>query len=491
MQSRLGSYLDAFGGRRVLVIGDAILDHYIIGDVNRTSPEAPVPVLNVAGEESLPGGAANVARNLAAVGARVEFVSVRGKDQAGEQLETLLQECVEVASHLIIANHRPTTIKTRCIAQGQQMLRFDREHAGPIDSTTASRVLAAVTKALPKCHGVVISDYGKGLLTPDLLAAVIGAAAAAGLPVSIDPKGADYSRYRGATVITPNRKEAQEASGVLIDTDEAALRAAAAIQRFVRGDAVCVTLGSRGVFVVPRRGKAVRIPARAREVFDVTGAGDTFIALMSLALFSGATFAEAAEIGNSGAGIVVGRSGVATVSLDELRSALFGEEGSRKRVSTAELDIIRRSLARAGKRVVFTNGCFDLLNVRHIRLLEQARTLGDVLVVALNSDASVRKLKGAPRPLLSEAERCDMIAALPHVDYVTVFEGDTPSELLALLRPDILVKGSNVSEAVGHDIVEAYGGEVRLLDLGLGPTIDEILDRVQEKPSRARGSRRR
>ncbi|MCB2155644.1 D-glycero-beta-D-manno-heptose-7-phosphate kinase [bacterium] len=480
MTTKLIELIESFPGRRVLVVGDAILDHYVIGSVSRTSPEAPVAVLRVTEDEWLPGGAANVARNLAAQRCQATLISLRGDDEHGRRLEELLGRDASIRLAFVVDKTRPTTLKTRCVAQGQQMMRLDREESGPISDTVRKRVMTAVRREMKQADGVILSDYGKGLLTTALVQEIIAAAREYNVEVLVDPKGTDYSRYKGATLITPNQKEAQEASGISIVDEESAREAARILQAKVRGKAICITLGGRGVAVFPRRGRSVQIPARAREVFDVTGAGDTFIALFSLARFCGATFPQAAEIGNVAAGIVVGRAGVATVSLDELKREFLGQSANRKAMGMRELAEVCHSLSRAGRKTVFTNGCFDVLNVRHIRLLEQARALGDVLVVALNSDASVRRLKGEPRPLLTESERVELIGSLPYVDYITVFDGETPNELLERLRPDILVKGTNVENVVGQEIVEGYGGEIRLLDLGFGPSVDEVIHRAAE-----------
>ncbi len=486
MTSSLAEIIEQFAGRRVLVVGDAILDHYVIGDVSRTSPEAPVPILAVAGEQWLPGGAANVARNIASLGAKVTFVSACGADESGDRLLSLLAETLAIKPVFQRGRDRPTTLKTRCVAQGQQMLRLDREVAGPLPSATAEKLAKSVEREMKRSDGVILSDYGKGILTPALIARIVSVARNQGIEVIVDPKGSNYRQYKGVTLITPNRREAEQASGVMIHDDTSTGDAARTLQKQIGGKAIIITLGAHGVAVFPQRGKPLRISARAREVFDVTGAGDTFIATLALARFSGATFSRAAELGNAAAGIVVGRSGVATITGDELKREVLGDIASRKLLSLQELVEVRNSLALAGRSLVFTNGCFDILNVRHIRLLEQARALGDVLLVALNSDESVRKIKGEPRPLLSAMERVDLISSLPYVDYVTVFEGNTPNDLLRKLKPDFLVKGDISEEVVGREIVEGYGGAVKLIEAGLDAEGDEILRRATDATPRRR-----
>jgi D-beta-D-heptose 7-phosphate kinase/D-beta-D-heptose 1-phosphate adenosyltransferase len=488
MTSSHSETIAAFTRQRILVIGDSILDHYVIGDVRRTSPEAPVVVLNVQKDEYLPGGAANVARNIASQGARVVFASICGDDEAGVRLRGLIARDPLIELDFQIDPTRPTSLKTRCVAQGQQMLRLDREDPGAPPAAVEKRLVASIKRHIRSVDGIVLSDYAKGTLTPGVLEAVRSLAEKHGREVIVDPKGSDYSRYRGMTLITPNKKEAQEATGLALDSDASIREAARVLQNTIKGKAICITLSAGGVGMFPQRGEPAFLPASAREVYDVTGAGDTFISVLALARFAGAGFVQAAELGNLAAGIVVGRAGVATVSREELLREVAGDVSLRKHVSVRELVEVRRSLARSGRRVVFTNGCFDLINVRHIRLLEQARALGHVLVVALNSDDSVRRLKGEPRPLLSARERVELLSALNYVDYVTVFEGDTPEELLELLRPDVLVKGTNVESVVGREIVERTGGRVVLLDLDFAPGEEDAIASGGRKP-RAKSKR--
>lgn len=487
--------IDSFPRLRVLVIGDVILDHYVRGTVARTSPEAPVPILHVQREEFLPGGAANVARNLTALGARVDLLGLVGRDEAAGHLRTSLEQTAGLKPHLLTEAGRPTILKTRCVAQGQQMLRLDREETHPASDATCAAALARVEKLLTKCHGIILSDYGKGFLRPDFLQAVIARAREAGVRVVVDPKGRDYARYRGVTTLTPNQKEASEASGVTITDDASVAEAARRLQKTIAGEAVVITRGAAGVSVFPRRGRASHLPAQAREVFDVTGAGDTFIAVFTLGLLAGGSWAGAAELGNLAAGIKVGRAGVATVSAEELRRA---SEGGRARagklLAGEELLQACRSVQLHGGRVVFTNGFFDLLHHGHIRLLEQARVQGDCLVVALNSDASVQRLKGAPRPLLKFSERAAVLAALPFVDFLTMQEEDTPEELLRRLRPDVLVKGAKTEHVVGREIVEGYGGQVKFVEVeDQAASISSILARAtpaDAAPSRRKGGKR-
>jgi len=471
-------HLEACRRLRALVIGDLMLDHYLRGVVERTSPEAPVPVLCVKDDAWIAGGAGNVAANLAAMGARVEMAGVVGADDNAPRALALLETAGNRTGGVVRDPSRPTTLKTRALAQGQQILRIDREDSRPVSEPVARQLLRRARRALDRVDGVVISDYAKGTLGAETLSALIRMCREAGKPVIGDPKGLDYRRYAGVDCLTPNEKEAQAASGVAI-TDEASLRrAAAALNRQVGGRAICVTRGAQGVAVFPRRGEAVFLPALAREVYDVTGAGDTFTAHLALGFFQGLSLAEAAAWGNLAAGIVVGKLGAATVSPGELLGHAAGERHLAKLHTAAELEPILASLRAAGRRVVFTNGCFDLLHVGHIQFLETARSLGDCLVVAINSDESVRRVKGAPRPLLPEAERAALLASLNFVDYVVVFGESSPEPLLRRLRPDVLVKGGGLrpEEVVGREIVEAAGGEARVLPMFGDRSVSQLLD---------------
>lgn len=476
--SHLLHYVDRFAGRRLLVAGDVILDHYVAGAVSRISPEAPVPVLLVERDEHLPGGAGNVARNVASLGAEAVLVGVRGDDEAGAQLERLLAATPRVTAALVADGSRPTTLKTRVIAQNQQMIRLDRETTHALDAHAMEAAVAVLDRELARADGVILSDYGKGFLTPALIAHVIRMARDAGKPVFVDPKGRDYARYRGATSLTPNLREAMDATGLRPDHDGALAEAAAQLHALVQPETLFITRGPEGVSVFPRGAEPVHIPARAREVFDVTGAGDTFIAVSALARAAGAPWDDVARIGNAAAGIVVGRAGVATLEPDELRGAMGTVPGATKLRSRAELREIVRKLRGQGRRVVFTNGFFDLLHAGHVRLFARARALGDCLVVALNTDESTRRLAGPPRPILLEGERVDLLSSLPSIDHLVLFGEDTPEALLRELQPDILAKGDASSEVVGREIVEAHGGEVRLIPTEGEASISAVVGRV-------------
>lgn len=461
--------IESFSHRTVVVVGDGMVDHYVMGNVSRTSAEAPVPIHHAYGEDWVAGGAANVAKNLAAQGAKVFFFSVVGADAPAERLARLLEEDERITPILLVDDSRPTTVKTRYVAQGQQMLRVDWEKAEPISAQLRQQLVKKLQEVGESLDGLIISDYGKGLISRKLVEDLITLAKAKSVEVLVDPKGRDYSKYQGVTCITPNKKEAEEASGILIRDEATAAQAAAALQEIVQGKAICITLSAGGVAIYPKDAPAQRVAASAKEVFDVTGAGDTFLAVMALARFSGSDFGRSVELGNLAAGLAVARSGVAVISSGDLLQSLSNSVPAQKWLSPDSLKEKSRSLRLAGRKIIFTNGCFDLLSASHIRLLERSRTLGDVLIVALNDDASVKRLKGKGRPHLPLNERVELLTSLGFVDYVTVYSDDTPKELLKNLQPDVLVKGNTGEDVVGRELVEAYGGSVVVLDVSRTP----------------------
>ncbi|MEQ8378768.1 bifunctional D-glycero-beta-D-manno-heptose-7-phosphate kinase/D-glycero-beta-D-manno-heptose 1-phosphate adenylyltransferase HldE [Parvibaculum sp.] len=453
---------------RVALAGDVMLDRFVYGEVSRISPEAPIPVLRVGDEKAMPGGAGNVARNLAALGAKVDFLSVVGDDEAGAELKTALG-AEAVTSSLTVVPGRETTVKMRFVAMGQQVLRVDRETHLPLGNAPSEKFIAGLTAALDDKDVLVLSDYGKGVLTPAVLAAAITAARGKGLPVVIDPKGRDYARYAGADVVTPNRKELGEATGLPVENDEEIVAAARALIMQHGIGAVVVTRAQAGMSVVTSDG-VTHLKAEAREVFDVSGAGDTVVSTLAAALGSGLPLPQAAALANSAAGIVVGKVGTAVVHGDELAAKLRERELSALEAKVAGLesarDIVEAWRAR-GLSVGFTNGCFDLLHPGHVTLLDKARALCDRLVVGLNSDQSVKRLKGEDRPVQPEIARATVLAALQSVDLVVIFEEDTPARLIETLRPGLLVKGGDykVSEIVGAEFVQANGGRVEIVDI--------------------------
>ena len=475
--------LDALAGAHVLVVGDVMLDRFVTGRVERISPEGPIPVLRVEREADMLGGAGNVLRNLTALGARGDLITVVGDDPAGRAVAELVAQDGAGDSRLLVAPGRATTIKERYIAGGQQLLRADREAQGGLAEPVISELVAAVRAALPRAGALVLSDYGKGVLGPEVLAALIEAAGAAACPVVVDPKGRDFMPYRGASLITPNRQELEAAAGRATQSDEEIVEACRTVIERCGVGAVLATRSERGMTLVRRDGEARQFEAEAREVFDVSGAGDTVVAVVSAALAAAVSAADAARLANAAAGIVVGKVGTAVASMGELRrhfsaSALAAAES--KVVDARGLGACVARWRRAGLTVGFTNGCFDLLHPGHISLLRQARAACDRLIVGLNSDSSVRRLKGDKRPVQGEAARGAVLASLADVDLVVVFAEDTPLALIEAVRPDVLIKGAEYAlpEVVGADAVAGYGGRVVLADILPGHSTSRTIERL-------------
>jgi len=461
--------VEALKQSRVLCVGDVMLDHYVYGRVERVSPEAPIPVLRVERETRKLGGAGNVLSNLHALGAQSCFVSVTGGDPAGREVSKLVAGLAGVEAHVLSERERTTTIKTRYIAETQQMLRADREQAAPLKGALREDFRRMVEEVLPHYRVTVLSDYAKGVLGEGLAAEIIAAALAAGHRVVVDPKGTDYAAYRGASVIKPNRRELGEATLRPVGSEAEVVDAARALIRVHGFAAVLVSLSQDGMVLVEASGATVKLAAQAREVYDVSGAGDTVVAVVAAALAADAPMADAARLANIAAGIVVGKVGTAVVHANELIATLVDRDAldTRKVLPLPlALDQIAR-WRRNGLRIGFTNGCFDLLHPGHVSLLSQARAHCDRLVVGLNSDASVVRLKGPGRPVQSEQARAAVLASLASVDLVVLFEEDTPLSLIAEIKPDLLVKGADYrhDEVVGAELVEAAGGKVVLAEL--------------------------
>jgi len=465
--------LDLFGQKRMLVVGDIMLDRFVYGTVTRISPEAPAPVINTAAPEEMIGGAGNVARNVAALGAACDIVAVVGRDDAALCIHRHLANYPGISPVLVEAPGRVTTVKTRFVAylHNTHLLRADTEETTPVGAEIEDAILAAVEGRLAGADAVVLSDYGKGMLTPRVISGVISAAQRARKPVIVDPKGIDYSRYRGATALTPNVGELAQAVGRPVRNEPKALAAAAgALIETVGCDTLLVTRGERGVLVAARDGSTATFDATAKRVVDVSGAGDTLVAGFALGIVSDAGLVNAARLANAAAGIVVSKKGTSQVTLNELRDVLLSRRHFELREKVHDLGTILDCIAswrKEGLTVGFTNGCFDLLHPGHVQLLCEARSYCDRLVVGLNSDASVKRLKGPERPIQPEAARSIVLAGLAFVDAVILFDEDTPLELLGGIKPDVLVKGSDYSidQVVGRDLVESYGGKVVLVEL--------------------------
>ncbi len=469
-RARLADTLDRLAGARVAVVGDLMLDRYVYGEAERISPEAPVPVLRVREETEMLGGAGNVLRNLAALGAKASCLAAVGDDGDGERVADLLARESGVSPHIIVAGGRTTIRKTRFVAGGHQLLRVDREQAEPLPDAAERAVISRLDASLAGAKAVVLSDYGKGLLSAAVIAAVPAAARRPQVPVPANPKGPAFGKYRGAALVTPNRKELHEATDLPSGSDAEVAAAVRAVHERSGIAAVLATRGAQGMTLLDAAGAIHHIAAEAREVFDVSGAGDTVIATVAAGLAAGLPLLDAVRIANCAAGIVVGKAGTAVAYPQEIRAALERQEarGADDKIASRESAAERAALwRRRGLRVGFTNGCFDLLHPGHIHLLAQARAACDRLVVGLNSDASVKRLKGNGRPVQGEAARAAVLAGLGDVDLVTVFGEDTPEALIAALRPDVLVKGADytVDTVVGADFVKSYGGRVVLAEL--------------------------
>ncbi len=483
MKGTLLARLDSIENPTILVVGDLMLDLYVWGDVERISPEAPVQVLNVESEEPRPGGAGNVAGNLAALGANVICCGLVGDDADGRSLRQMLKKINIDVSGIFKDRMRPTTVKTRMIAHSQQLLRVDRESARPMDEAIRSRLLECITGCLPACDAVVLSDYGKGALPDEAVAAIVAACKKARKPVLVDPaRQRNFKAYAGCALLKPNRAEAALASGIEITDVDSMKAAAQKLMRITKAKHLIITQGGDGMTIFGKGAEPIHIAGLSRPVFDITGAGDTVLSLLGYVLAGGGTIEEAAEIANVAGGLVVGKIGAAPVTKAEITRELLGfyHIASHKLKTFEEIVQACAEHRRRKKRIVFTNGCFDLLHVGHIKLFQFARDKGDVLIVGLNSDASVGQLKGAGRPVLDQNERAYILAALEHVDHIVIFEETTPLNLIRAIKPDILVKGADYTEdtVVGRSFVESYGGRVELAPLVEGVSSTGIVSRI-------------
>jgi D-beta-D-heptose 7-phosphate kinase/D-beta-D-heptose 1-phosphate adenosyltransferase len=482
--TELAQVVRRFGDARVLVLGDVMLDRYVSGSASRLSPEAPIPVLRPNAKRATVGGAANVALNVATLGGQVALVGVIGDDAEGAELAQLL-ESSDIIPHLVTAAGRPTTAKTRFMVGTHQLLRLDEETAASIDDTTADRVVQRFCYALRTANVVVLSDYAKGVLSDLVLRAVLAQCQSSGCMVIADPKRMDFASYRGATVLTPNEYEVRQATRIEADDDSEADRAGRRALDDAGCAAVLVTRSAKGLTLVRRDEPPLHLPTRAREVADVSGAGDTLVAALAVALGAGAALPEAAMLANITAGIAVGKPGTATVGRDELLGVLHLEDlvATGRKIATRDEAVQRAAAWRAqGLRVGFANGCFDLIHPGHVRLLTESRSRCDRLIVGLNTDQSVKRLKGPTRPLQNETARATVMASLSPVDMVVLFAEDTPLELIQALRPALLVKGADYSidQVVGADLVQSWGGDVLLVELQPGHSTTGTIRRMTD-----------
>jgi D-beta-D-heptose 7-phosphate kinase/D-beta-D-heptose 1-phosphate adenosyltransferase len=480
--------IEDFSRLKVMVIGDVMLDRYVFGEVKKISPEAPVQVLKVSDEKFSPGGAANVANNLKSLGASVEIHGVIGNDPEGKKSLELLQRLEIESKGLIRDPKRPTTTKTRLIAGNQQIIRMDREETEDISGQVKNRILGAIIQSLVENtpDGIIISDYAKGLVRRDLSASIIQMAKDKGIFICIDPKGKDFTKYRGADAITPNQREAEEVCGFQIEGDDSIQRAADVMIQQTEAQGVLITRGKSGISYYVRESKELKtISSDAREIYDVTGAGDTVVSTFTLAFIKSKSWEDSVKMANRAAGIVVGRIGAATVTREELING-YEEKNQATKEKILKIGMLLTTLSKhraEGKKIVFTNGCFDLFHVGHLELLRQAKELGDVLIVGINSQDSVRRIKEDGRPFIPESERANIVAAIDCVDYVVVFSEDTPLELVRLIKPDVLVKGGDYSpeEVVGRDVVEGYGGMVSIVPLVEGVSTSLLVDKIRKR----------
>jgi D-beta-D-heptose 7-phosphate kinase/D-beta-D-heptose 1-phosphate adenosyltransferase len=480
-------HLTDLSAQTVLCVGDLMLDEFVYGDVTRISPEAATPVIAVKRTEVMVGGAGNVARNLVSLGTRCIFVGVLGNDDAGNVLKKAIADLQLIEFHPVIDATRQTTRKVRFVSEhhSAHLLRADWEMASAVDAGSEDAIIDRAVKAMPCAGAVVLSDYAKGTLTPRVVRAVIDAANKLGKPVLVDPKGRDYSIYKGATLITPNRQELAEATGSAAKTDKEVAAAASELGRALGAKAVLVTRSEDGMTLV-EQGHVTHIPAYPVRVRDVSGAGDTVMAVLSAMLAMKADFESAMRAANAAAAVVVGKRGTATLSVAELRSRILPAAtlAAEEKIvfDWALLDEHTAQWRKAGLRIGFTNGCFDLLHPGHVKLLAGARAACDRLVLGLNGDGSVRRLKGEGRPVQNVQSRAEVLAALEAVDLVVVFDEDTPEKLIARVEPTILVKGGDYTrdKVVGREIVEALGGEIVLIDLVPGQSTTSMVERSRK-----------
>jgi D-beta-D-heptose 7-phosphate kinase/D-beta-D-heptose 1-phosphate adenosyltransferase len=477
----------AIASQTVLCVGDLMLDEFVYGEVSRISPEAPAPVIAVQRSETNIGGAGNVARNIASLGARCIFVGLIGEDEAGARLRSQLSREARIESVLVCDAKRPTTRKVRFVSEhfSTHMLRADWELAQPASAAIEQQLIDATLPCLPRADIVLLSDYAKGVLTARVIRNVIDAARKLGKRVIVDPKSANFAIYRGATLLTPNRKEFAEATRSRADGEKSIADAAQDAMQLADCEAMLVTQSEHGMTLVPRKGEAVHVPAHPVKVRDVSGAGDTVAAVLAVTLAAGADWETALRMANAAAAVAVGKQGTASVMPAELRRKILPHAylAAEEKIIAAgdDLDARLRGWREQGLRVGFTNGCFDILHPGHVKVLTAARAACDRLIVGLNSDASVKRLKGEGRPVQDERARAEVLAALEAVDLVAIFEEDTPIGLIARIKPSVLVKGGDYTreQVVGHEIVEAGGGVVLLVDVLPGFSTTSLVNRAR------------
>ncbi len=471
---------------RIIVVGDVMLDTYVWGSVDRVSPEAPVPVLNVVEETSTLGGAANVAKNLLTLGPKVKLFGTVGKDHNGELILDIMKDQGLSTKGIVRDRDKPTVSKTRLISKNNQIARIDREDITPVSTEIEKSLFTKLQNYIKKRRpdALIISDYAKGTMSPTLTKKIIKLARSNKIFVTVDPKGMDYAKYRNADVITPNTNEAEAVVGYPIDNTRALRRASKELMDLTQCKAVLITMGKKGISLFEKGNRIKVIDSDSVDVFDVTGAGDTVVSVFTISFLASKSMEHAVSAANKAAGLVVSKVGTANLNPEDLLVRLNADNTSLevKNYTRQSLTTAISGLKADGKTIVFTNGCFDLLHTGHIKLLNEAKQLGDVLVVAINSDSSVRKLKGSNRPYLKIEDRKRILSSLESVDYVVEFSEDTPLNLIRSLRPDIIVKGGDytVDKVVGKDIVESYGGRVHIVELKEGVSTTKIAKRISK-----------
>lgn len=463
----------------ILVIGDLMIDHYLWGSCDRISPEAPVQVVNVKKESSVLGGAGNVINNLVTLGSVVDVISVIGNDSVANELKSLLEKIDVPTSNLVVENNRKTSKKSRLIASQQQVLRYDMESIDDINENSHKQIIQTLEKNINKYSSIILSDYGKGVLTTNLTKEIIKIANKNSIKVLVDPKGKDYSKYKGSYTLTPNKKEAMEATNIDIKDENSLIEALKSLKTQCELEVSLITLSEQGIAIFDD--ELTIKPTVAREVYDVTGAGDTVIASIAFALGNNLDIKDSIYFANLAAGVVVGKIGSATTTLDEIYEYEYSlhKSNSTSHIKTFdEIKTLASKLHSQGKKIVFTNGCFDILHVGHVKYLEVAKSYGDVLILGLNADSSVRKLKGPTRPINTQDDRAYILASLESVDYVVIFEEETPYELIKLIKPRVLVKGGDYEgkEVVGQDIAD----ELKLVQFVDGKSTTNTIKRIQE-----------
>lgn len=481
LDSHLTKFIPRFKGKKILIIGDIMLDEHIWSKVSRISPEAPVVVADVQKISHVPGGSGNVAANIKTLGGVPLLFGIIGHDSSGEKLIKALKDMGIETKFILRDKNRPTILKSRIIAGSQQVVRVDREDRSTISEETSSVFLQNVLKQISSSDAVIISDYGKGITTPKTCQAVIGLCRKLKKPVLIDPKGSDYKKYFGATIITPNLLEAEKATGIKIHDEKTLKKAGENLLKTIKSSYVLITKSEAGMSLFQKNGKTIDISGIKREVFDITGAGDSVISTLALSLSCGVGIKDACELSNLAGSIKVTKIATQPVGHEELTSALQEKEPASHKIKTRkEIEEISKKLKEDGEKIIFTNGCFDVLHLGHVRYLKDAKKLGDILIVGLNSDSSVRTLKGSPRPYVEQDERAEIIASLESVDYVVVFDETRPHNLIRAVKPDVHVKGGDykIKDLPEKSVVEELGGKIIVIPLTEGKSTTGLIEKI-------------